>query len=607
MVEPGAFKLSLYWNTLKWQKPEQWLHRCRHTAQNLIYKTFPGAVKSILIQRTPKKVQFDQPDKKIDWFPKRPRGKHGMYRGEDILQGRFTFLNRTKEFGSRVNWRNPEHTYLWDFNLHYFEYLDELLSLDKRCSKDTIKELLGAWIDNNPCPAWPAWHPYPLSLRTTNWVKLLANHPEFAGREELRSLYSQFLFLEWNLEKHLLANHLLENSRALLFGGLFFQGSDAKRWLKTAKSIMQRELREQILEGGGHFERSPMYHCLALEGLLDVYAYLSSTGGDTGWLYGPLEKMCSWLEDIRCPDGRFPLFNDAAMGISSYPEEILDHAGKILGRKPRSQFDRARDCDQLFILEENPVFCAVDGAPIGPDYNPGHAHSDNFTYELYVRGKPLVIDGGTFSYDNDSQRFAFRSTAAHNTVIINGLEQSEVWAGFRVGRRSNPEQAKAEDSGQLLFFQGRYRNQVKPSQGIVHERIIVIKPPEWMLVWDTIQARGDIEACSFCRFAPGWMVHEEKNLCLLRHDSGDQVVLYPLLTDSYFLRDSVYAPEFGRKIPVQQLLFAASGSLYLETGYFFHFQAGADIRPINISRRDRLLEISLTGSTNIVHLDQAGL
>ncbi len=606
MVGPVADKLSLYWNTLKWQKPQQWLHRGRHAAQNLLYRGCPLLVRSVLMLRTPEKVRFSIPDKKIDWLPKRRRGKHGMYRGEDILQGRFTFLNRTKDFGNRVNWRNPELTYLWDFNLHYFEYLDELLSLDKRSSKDTIEELLEGWVDNNPCPVWPAWHPYPVSLRTTNWVKLFANHPEFAGRKELRSLYSQLLFLEWNLEKHLLANHLLENSRALVFGGLFFQGRNSERWLKTGKRILQRELTEQILEKGGHFERSPMYHCLVLEGLLDTYAYLSSTGNDTGWLHGPLEKMCAWLEDVRCPDGRFPLFNDAAMGISSYPEEILDHAGKILRCEPRSQFVRARDCDQLFILEDSPVFCAVDGAPIGPDYNPGHAHSDNFTYELYVRGKPLVVDAGTFSYDADPERFAFRCTAAHNTLIINGLEQSVVWGGFRVARRSNPDMAKAGDSGQFLVFRGRYRNQVKPSQGITHERIIVIKPPEWMLVWDTIQAREDIEAFSLCRFAPGWSVQEEKDFLRIKHQKQDHVLLYPLWIEKCSVQESTYAPEFGRKICVQQLSLAARGSKYLEMGYLIHFQGEMNARPINISRRDRLMEISLSGLSHTVDLGRLG-
>jgi hypothetical protein len=78
----------------------------------------------------------------------------------------------------------------------------------------------------------------------------------------------------------------------------------------------------------------------------------------------------------------------------------------------------------------------LDIGKIGPDYIPGHAHSDTLNFLLYVDGNPVIVEAGTSTYDAGRQRSLERSTASHNTVMIDGCEQSEVWASFRVGRRA---------------------------------------------------------------------------------------------------------------------------------------------------------------------------
>ena len=154
---------------------------------------------------------------------------------------------------------------------------------------------------------------------------------------------------------------------------------------------------------------------------------------------------------------------------------LLINAERMLKYERKSHLKPVRDCDQFFVLNAAPFFCVVDGAPIGPSYNPGHAHSDNFTFDLFFRNAPLVVDAGTFSYDVTPQRIASRSTAEHNTVVINGLEQSEAWGGFRVARRSNPTLSRSGRCGDHLVFQGQYTNRVDPSQRITHERIIIVR------------------------------------------------------------------------------------------------------------------------------------
>jgi uncharacterized heparinase superfamily protein len=78
----------------------------------------------------------------------------------------------------------------------------------------------------------------------------------------------------------------------------------------------------------------------------------------------------------------------------------------------------------------------ADAADLGPDYNPGHGHADTLTYELALRGHRIVVDTGISTYDECATRAIERSTAAHNSVEIDGQNSSDVWSSFRVARRA---------------------------------------------------------------------------------------------------------------------------------------------------------------------------
>lgn len=603
MVAAPLKRLALYWHTLKWLRPVQWRYRLKNTIRSRYCRCFPKRIQNRLLRRIPKNIACRHPGRPVLWFQKRHDGTHGMFCPEDILKGRFTFLNRSKQFDGPVQWKNPEFSYLWDFNLHYFEYLVPVASIEKTPSKDVACSLLENWIESNPCPVQPAWHPYTTSLRSVNWVKFLTAYPQCAHRRIVENLYSQFLFLERNIERHLLGNHVLENGRALVFGGLFFDGEDARRWFDLGLRILKDEIQEEYLPGGGHFERSPMYHCILLEGLLDTYAYLAGSEHDAAWLLEPLRKMCDWLENIRCPDGAFPLFNDAAIGISAAPDEILSHAEQIIGFRRKERLGAVRNCDQFFVLDGDPFFCVVDGAPIGPDYNPGHAHSDNFTYEIFFRGVRLAVDAGTFSYDTTPERVASRSTAAHNTVVINGLEQSEIWGSFRVARRSNPVYSRASQCGDCLVFGGKYFNQVRPRQKISHERIVLLGPSGWVLVWDMIEANGRIDAESRCRFAPGWTVDRIPGGYRVSHTRHGSVMCYPIHVLDTAALSSSYGPEFGRTMMVQAVSFSATGDMCLDMGYLLADQDAIGNSSVYVEREGNLLTIRIDGTEQRISIE----
>jgi len=495
-----------------------------------------------------------------------------MWRATDILDGRFTFLHLSKQFAGRVEWVNQEFTYLWDFNLHYFEYLQDLAKLleqeeRKAPAEATIRELLRSWIENNPCPSQPAWHPYPISLRVINWIKFLINHPHFQSAEIHQSLYGQIFFLDKNLEMHLLVNHLLENARALIFGGLYFSGPEAERWLARGLRVLREQLREQLLPQGGHFERSPMYHALLVGGLSDTLLFLERREIEVDWLREALRQMVDWLCRITCPDGSFPLFNDAALGICAGPQAVIDNARRIIGYQPADQPRPLHECDGFYVFSADDFYCAIDGAPIGPLYNPGHAHADNFTYELFFSRRRLIVDSGTYSYDIDEFRRHLRSTRAHNTVVINGLDSSEIWGSFRVARRSDPGVSKAIRRPDCSAFYGQYLNKVRPGEKIVHERLAVLHDAGWFLVWDQIGGKGRLDAVSNLHLGPEWSLAKEEGLTLVNRDAGLSLFCYPDPASRIESTAALYAPEFGKKIAIQKLEFHVEGAQSVEIGY----------------------------------------
>jgi uncharacterized heparinase superfamily protein len=110
----------------------------------------------------------------------------------------------------------------------------------------------------------------------------------------LDSLAVQVRWLRRRLEWHLLSNHLFANAKALMFGGAFFDGPEAGDWREGGLRILAREVPEQVLPDGGHFERSPMYHAILLEDMLDL---LNLSRAFPGLLPGAVEAQ--WGDQIR--------------------------------------------------------------------------------------------------------------------------------------------------------------------------------------------------------------------------------------------------------------------------------------------------------------------
>ena len=357
--------------------------------------------------------------------------------------GMFRFLNITDSFHG---WDSGRHGALWTYNLNYMDWL---------CQEGMTFAVGAEWIDRfiaDMPTCRTGLDPYPTALRGINWIKFISRHKGEATPEQLGrwndALYSQYRLLGRKMELHLLGNHLLEDAYSLFIGGVYFRD---ERMYRKACRLLRRELDEQILADGAHYEQSPMYHCILLDRLLDCLSVARHAGGLDGlremrtFLAERATRMLGHLESICYADGTYPLFGDSAQGIAPAPCQLRDY-GRRLGLTWQPL--RLSACGYRH-FRRGDMEAFVDVGNITATYQPGHSHADTLGFELRMGGKPFIVDTGISTYNKTPRRQYERSTEAHNTVTIEGRgSSSEVWGGFRVGRRARV--TLLQDSGDMV-------------------------------------------------------------------------------------------------------------------------------------------------------------
>lgn len=353
-----------------------------------------------------------------------------------VEKNTFFFLNEKRSISKPDDWNADGIEKLWLYNAHYFNDLNAVSASERILWH---LPLIEKWLTDNPPAQGVGWEPYPLSLRIVNWIKFDLASGRLSPRAK-ESLAVQIRCLNSQLEFHLLGNHLLANAKALIFAGTYFKGDEASRWLDIGLSILSEEIKKQILPDGGHFERSTMYHAIVLEDFLDIHNVLHVYSLDDRLPTLPIMEMRVWLRALCHPDGGIAFFNDAAFGIAPGSAQLETYATRLgFPALTAAAIGMRQFGDSGYLrLETGPAVALLDVAPVGPDYLPGHAHADTLSFELSVGDNRVFVNTGTSCYGLGLQRQFERSTAAHNTLSIDGANSSEVWAGFRVARRARP-------------------------------------------------------------------------------------------------------------------------------------------------------------------------
>lgn len=514
-----------------------------HTVKYLLPSQTFGRLYAVMKEKLPIESVPDTPPGDLHYRPLKPLTDfidHDPWNSRgNILSGTFTFLNRSAVLGyPGVNWSYIDAGLLWTYNLHYFNYLYKLTEQERI-------SLCTGWTEENKNTDTTGWQPYPLSLRIVNWCKC-----GFSDERILRSLYRQAAYLYRHLEFYHPANHYIENAKALIFAGVLFDGSgESGKWLKKGVAIIDAENRRQVPEDGAYFELTPMYHSIILNGYLDILNIIPADDSSRfsafrKSLAAAAEKMTDYLNSVIHPDQSLPLFNDSTHEIAPPPRQLITYAEKILNYKPlqKNKFSNAGQ----YIIRHDEIFIIIDGGQLGPDNIPAHAHADIFNFELSAGGEKFIVDSGVYEYIPGEMRSYCRSTAAHNTLTIDGRDQAECWGGFRVARRYKPESVSfTESTDGIKRFSGKFSGYAKLiGDSLVHTRIVELNEHiREIKVTDTVEGSGSHLAESRLHLHPA--VSTDTCADGIKISRGDSHLKIIPLSGELKTETGWYCPAFG--------------------------------------------------------------
>ncbi len=474
----------------------------------------------------------------------------------------FTFLNLSHTFKDGIiDWEWMNYGKLWQYNLCYFDFLNQP-TLSKQEGIDLIKHFI-----QNQKNLKSGIEPYPTSLRVINWIKFVSKY-QINDLEITDAIYVQANHVSKRLEYHLLGNHLLENAFCLLHAGYFFK---EKKFINLSIKILKNELDEQVLEDGGQFELSPMYHQIILFRVLEaidlvrnnnhltpdpspaergVKAPLNtplSAGEGSGvrWsLEQKASKMLAWLNNITFPNGEIPLSNDSAFGIAPSTFELQNLAKSLNIQEkeiPLSTSGYRKYANQNFEL-------IIDVGQISPDYQPGHAHADALNVVIYANSKPFIVDTGTSTYEKNERRQLERSTQSHNTVTFDNENQSQVWGGFRVGKRAKVDILN-ETKNSILAQHDGYRK-----FGVIHQRQLDISESQ-IIIEDMILGTNKTAIAHF-------HFHPEINFKIIGNilETDNCQIIFSNF-EKIVVEEYLFAPQFNTLIPSRKVLIEFRHSL----------------------------------------------
>jgi len=477
-------------------------------------------------------------------------------------------------------------------------------------------ELIDDWIEENPVGKGPNWAvAMEAAIRACNWI---AGYYFFC---ESKSLSSQFWlrflkslcahgrFIEHHLEYSWRnGNHLLSDIVGLIFLGNFFrETSFSKKWLEWGVAQLQEEMEEQVCPDGVDYEKSTSYHRLVLELFYSAVIlckknniYLSES------FLRRLERMFEFVQYYTRPDGSIPLIGDADDGRLfrfSMSEDINDHrhalsvgailferrdfraaAGKffqdtlwlfggegfekhqMLQGEALQLNSRAFPRGGFYILRTSGAHVCVDTGDLGMMGHGGHGHNDTLSFELWVDGAPLIVDSGTYAYTFDAQaRNEFRSTRAHNTVVVDSKEIAEFFGLWSVKADETnamvTEWTSDNQRDRLVAQHSGYR--VLPSPVTVQRRFELNKERFALIIDDTLSGNGQHQIENFLHFAPDVTVQlSTPQKTIARNQNGRYIISASV--GAFTLEQTWFSRSYGMRERNQTLQLTLEAQLPTE-------------------------------------------
>lgn len=458
----------------------------------------------------------------------------------------------------KLPWESSKHQYF--FTLGKAGWLAD----DPEFPREIIRQI-DHWIDDNPYLRGIHWiSGLESGARAVSWIMaypFFAEHCSEAFRGKMvRSIAQHMLFVEDNLPVGRFANnHLIADAATLAIGGLFLEHRHSARWLAVGLQHLEMEMERQVRPDGVHAEQSVGYHRFILDQYYLVHAILSANQRSFApATYAVLERMTGFLMDALFPDGTAPAFGDCddaraiafhadsardyrallALGATHFgrgdfksiagapAEELLwlhgsegvDAFLSLPSRQPRHTSTAYPHAGYYLMRsgwQATDSLLAFDCGPLGYG-SAGHGHADALSLQLYAASFPFLTDSGTYSYNLDyACRDAFRSTRAHNTIAVEGEEQSTPQDRMSWATHARARCHRWITTLQYDLVDGEHDGYQRLSNPVTHRRIVVFVKPDVWIICDRLSGAGSREIemlwhvrpdCGLSRSADGIVV-----------------------------------------------------------------------------------------------------
>lgn len=498
--------------------------------------------------------------------------------------------------------RPADIRYTWEINRH--QHLLHLgiafwLTGEKRYV-EAFNTQIQNWIKTNPVQHGINWYSsLEVSLRLLSWIaafQFFRNSPEFSrktGAIFLKSLWQQADFLSKHLQttstNDFPNNHIIGECVGLvLVGSTFPEFRDASKWLSAGIKLLDQQITVQTHPDGVNKEQATGYHRFVAEFLLLIVTRSrQGTLPPDSTVENSLERMIEYIFFTLTPESKSPMWGDADYGrvlgfgqnkdfwdfrpilssgalIFQRPDwkcaagQIDEDSFWLLGPDSIYQWDQLNciippiiskafpDAGIYIIRDEwstdtDVAFFRCGPFGLGDEGNCAHSHCDLLSFVLWINGKPLLVDSGSYSY-HGPWRDLFRLSKAHNTVIVDGLDQATPIPYFNW---------RTISTAKCIKWTEKQVTGVLSSQNHVdiYRKLWHPNPGDWRLV-DIFKGQAEHLLEWYFHFAPGldFQSHEElHSLTILRNNEPFVIFHLPENVLVSQMDDSWYSNQYNVK------------------------------------------------------------
>jgi hypothetical protein len=491
-----------------------------------------------------------------------------------------------------------DHKLVWELGRH-----SGLVTLAQAwwCTRDVryanhCLALLESWLDANPPKKGVHWSSsLELSFRSIAWLWVLALLEEIMPDPLRHRLISHIAIAARHIDRHLSTwfspnTHLTGEALGLfMIGAALPQCRESASWQQRGTQILLDWVDRHVRPDGTYVEQSTWYHRYTTDFYLQFLVLAERAGMKVRpQIQRALNGLLEYLMWLSRPDGTMPLIGDDDGGRLLFLDERTAHdtrtplalGAALFRRGDFAAMAGAPSAELVWLLgpagltslygnarhvpdstarafpdggsrvmrsgwDESSSMLVVDAGPHG-FLNGGHAHADALSIDLTIRGRPVFVDPGTFTYTTSpSLRDLFRETALHCAVTVDGIGSATPAGAFQWTSRAESHCHAWSVQEDAVLFAGSHDGFQRLRPRIGYTRYIAFIRPDVWIIRDEITGEGEHELAVHWQCAPGLSCHGGAGSLTLNRGPSDVLSMRVLEHARWRFTEGWVSPTYG--------------------------------------------------------------